>query len=252
MSVTSSIVKAVRFLTGRTRPKTAAVILAAGVGSRMGTDAKSKKQFLSIEGIPVFIRSLLAFDACDVIDELVLVIGREDLRPAKRALATYTFNKPLRVVYGGDTRQESARRGLEAISKDMRFLAVHDAARCLITPEMIRSVVLAAHASRAASAAQASTDTLKRVNGDGFVTETLNRDEIYRAQTPQVFECNLYRAATYVAREQGAQVTDDNMLLERLGQTVKMVDVGAENIKITTPEDIYFAKAVLQMRRDRK
>lgn len=252
MGIASGIVKALRLLTGRERPKTAAVILAAGLGTRMGAAVKNKKQFLSIEGIPVFIRSLLAFDACEVIDELVLVIGREDLRPVKRALASYTIKKPLRVVYGGAVRQESARRGFEALSKGMRFVAIHDAARCLITPEAIRSVVLAAHASRAASAACRSTDTLKRVNADGFVLETVDREEIFRAQTPQVFACDLYRTATYVAREQGAVVTDDNMLVERLGQTVKMVDVGPENIKITTPEDLYFAKAVLQMQRDRK
>ena len=134
----------------------------------------------------------------------------------------------------------------------MAYVAVHDAARCLVTPNMISSVATMAYAHRAASAACPVTDTVKQVNDLGFVEKTLDRTKLFRAQTPQIFESKLYRAATYVAFEKKLAVTDDNMLVEALGQTVKMVDCGYENIKVTTKEDLYFARAILQMREEAK
>jgi 2-C-methyl-D-erythritol 4-phosphate cytidylyltransferase len=113
---------------------------------------------------------------------------------------------------------------------------------------MIADVVSAAYANRAASAGCTSVDTLKRVSVDGYITETIDRSEVYRAQTPQVFDCNLYRAAVYSAGKDGILATDDNMLVERLGQTVKMVNTGEENIKITTAIDFAVAQAILEAR----
>ena len=248
MSFTEKANRVLRFLTGRRRPKTAAVILAAGLGTRMkGTDGRTK-QLLTLEGKPLFMHSVLAFDACGYIDELVLVVRKEEFREVRRTLKSYQLKKPLRLTVGGDTRQASARRGLDAISDKMDYIAVHDAARCLITPDMIADVVTAAHASRAASAGTPVTDTVKQVSRDGFVEKTIDRSMLYRAQTPQVFECKLYRAATYVAIERNQAVTDDNMLVELIGQTVKMVDLGAENIKVTTKEDLALARIILRTR----
>jgi 2-C-methyl-D-erythritol 4-phosphate cytidylyltransferase len=113
---------------------------------------------------------------------------------------------------------------------------------------MIDDVVKAAYAHRAASAGCRVTDTIKRVNAEGFVEKTLDRESLFRAQTPQVFEKKLYYAATYVAYEEKRAVTDDNMLLEAIGQSVKMVDCGYENIKITTKEDLLLADAILDSR----
>ncbi len=250
MSFTGKASKLLRFLCGKRRPTTAAIILAAGLGTRMQAKNEKTKQLLVLGGKPLFLHSVLAFDGCDVIDEIVLVVRKEELRDVRRALKGYKIKTPLRFALGGDTRQESARRGLEAVSEKMEYVAVHDAARCLVTPDMIAAVASMAYAHRAASAACPITDTVKQVNALGFVEKTLDRAVLCRAQTPQIFESKLYRAATYVALEKKQAVTDDNMLVEALGQTVKMVDCGYENIKVTTKEDLYFARAILQMREE--
>lgn len=234
------------------RPRTAAVILAAGLGTRMQNDGGRTKQLLLLEGKPVFLYSVLAFDAAPSIDEIVLVLRKEEIPFVKTVLKTTDIKKPLRIVVGGKTRQDSARRGLEAVSKKMRYVAVHDAARCLITPEMIERVAKAAHTHRAASAGSPVTDTVKQVSEAGFVERTLDRATLFRAQTPQIFEKKLYYAATYAALDRKETVTDDNMLLELFGQTVKMVDCGYENIKLTTPSDLIFARAILAAREEEK
>lgn len=239
-----------RLLCGKKRPTTAAIILAAGLGTRMQSKDGKTKQLLVLGGKPLFMHSVLAFDTCSAIDEIVLVVKKDEAREVRRALKQHKIKTPLRLVGGGETRQESARRGLEAVSESMAYVAVHDAARCLVTPDMIASVASMAYAHRAASAACPMTDTVKQVNEQGFVERTLDRTKLFRAQTPQIFEAKLYRAATYVALEEKLSVTDDNMLLESIGQTVKMVDCGYENIKVTTKEDLLFARAVLQMREE--
>ena len=248
MSLTEKAIRILRFLSGHRRPKTAAVILAAGLGTRMkGEDGKTK-QLLTLDGKPLFMHSVFAFDASAYIDELVLVVRKEEFREVRRILKGYKLKKSLRLTVGGETRQISARRGLDVISEKMDFIAIHDAARCLVTPEMIADVVTAAHANLAASAGTPVTDTIKQVSKDGYVEKTIDRSTLYRAQTPQVFECKLYRAATYVALEKKKTVTDDNMLVELLGQTVKMVDCGSENIKVTTKEDLSLARIILRTR----
>lgn len=250
MSFTEKAVRVFRFLSGHRRPKTAAVILAAGLGTRMKDVEGRTKQLLTLDGKPLFMHSVLAFDSSPYIDELVLVVRKEEFREVRRALKNFKLKKPLRLTVGGDTRQASACRGLDAISDKMEYIAVHDAARCLITPAMIADVVAAAHAYRAASAGTLVTDTVKQVSKDGFVEKTIDRSNLYRAQTPQVFESKLYRAATYVAIEKKQTVTDDNMLVELLGQTVKMVDCGSENIKVTTAEDLALARIILRRRNE--
>ena len=251
MSFTEKANRVLRFLKGKKRHKTAAVILAAGLGTRMkGTEGQTK-QLLTLNGKPLFMHAVQSFDASPYIDELVLVVRREEYREVRRILKGYRLKKPLRLTVGGDTRQASARRGLEAISDDMEYISVHDAARCLITPDMIADVVTAAHANRAASAGSPVTDTIKQVTKDGYVEKTIDRSTLFRAQTPQVFECNLYRAATYAALDRKQTVTDDNMLVELIGQTVKMVDCGSENIKVTTKEDLTLARIILRMREEK-
>lgn len=250
MSITETANRVFRFLKRKKRPKTAAVILAAGLGTRMKGAEGQTKQLLTLGGKPLFMHSVLAFDASAYIDELVLVVRREEYREVRRILKGYRLKKPLRLTVGGETRQASARRGLDAISDAMEYIAVHDAARCLITPDMIGDVVTAAYANRAASAGTPVTDTIKQVSKDGYVERTIDRATLYSAQTPQAFECKLYRAATYVAMDKKQSVTDDNMLVELLGQTVKMVDCGSENIKVTTQEDLSLARVILRKRED--
>ncbi len=250
MSFTYHVCRALRLLRGKFRPYTSAVILAGGIGSRMGKDLPATKQMLLLGGIPVLARSAMAFEACEYIDEIVVVTRAEEKDAVLRMMQKYDIKKFSVAVEGGSTRCESALHGLEAISDKSKYVAIHDAVRCLITPAMISDVAAAAYANRAASAACVSVDTLKRVNGQGYVTETLNRKEIYRAQTPQIFDVNLYRAAIYSAKTDKTEFTDDNMLVEKIGHTIKIVNVGEENIKITTKLDLEIAKAILCMRQE--
>lgn len=248
MSITYRIGALLRAIKGKSRPYTTAVILAGGVGSRMKSESGLTKQMMLLRGIPVIIRSVLAFERSEYIDEIVIVARKEELSSVALLAKEYGLTKLPRIVAGGKTRQLSALRGLRAVSAKTKYIAFHDAARCLVTPHMIALVASEAYARRAASASCLVTDTLKQVNASGYVTETLDRSKIRSAQTPQIFDVNLYRAAAYSAKRDGEDITDDNMLIERTGQAVRMVDTGAENIKITTSLDLRIAEAILASR----
>ena len=250
MSFTYRIGSIFRLLKGKRRPYTTAVILAGGCGSRMNLEGGLTKQLMSLNGVPVLMRSALAFEKSEYIDEIVIVARKEEIKTVALMAKEYGLKKLVRIVRGGDTRSLSARHGLEAVSEKTEYIAFHDAARCLVTPKEIALVASAAYASRAATAGCASYDTLKRVNAGGDIIETIDRTQIYRAQTPQIFNVNLYRAAAYSAAKDGVDATDDNMLVERIGHRVKMVDTGDENIKITTPRDLEVAKAILKLREE--
>ncbi len=223
---------------------TSAVILAAGNGTRFGSDMK--KQYVTIDGVPAVVRCMQSFEACPLIDEIVLVGEMEQLRGL---LSNYSFPKLSAVVGGGETRQESALHGFDAISDKAKYVAIHDAARCLVTPAIIEDTVRAAYQYRAAVAAEKTVDTVKRGDQDGFISETLDREGIWLVKTPQVFHCDVYRVAAYMAKKEKAAATDDSMLCERLGFRVKLVECGPDNIKLTHPQDLMRANAILNMRK---
>lgn len=248
MSFGYQIGRVLRLFCGKVRPKTAAVILAGGSGTRMQLKENITKQLLLLDGVPVLIRSAQSFEASDYIDEIVIVAKKEELSIVEALVLEYGLKKVSRIVSGGETRQISARRGLEAISSKMKYIAIHDAARCLVTPAMIADVVSAAYANRAACAGRACTDTVKQITPQGYAEKTIDRDTLFMAQTPQVFDVSLYRAAAYMAKQKEESATDDSMLVEKLGQAVKIVDCGEENIKITTAIDLYVAEAILRTR----
>lgn len=230
----------------RERPTTA-VILAAGSSERFSGGTGEKKQFFPVGGVPAVVRSAQAFDECPDVKEIIVVTGEEDVERC-RGLLEGRISKLAAVVPGGDVRMRSAEAGLEKASPSSRFIAVHDAARCLVTPDAIKKVIAAASRAGAAVAACPATDTVKRSDGYDTVEETLDRDRVWLISTPQVFTANLYRAALYSALKDGASVTDDAMMAERLGFKVKLVDCGRENIKITYPEDAAIAEAILARR----
>ncbi len=248
MSFTYWISSLLRLSMGKLRPRTGAVILAAGSGTRMGTEGGLTKQLMLLDGVPVLVRSIRAFDACEYIDEIVIVARREERKEVALLVKEYNLRKVVRIVSGGATRRLSALRGLEALSEKCKFIAIHDAARCLVTPAMIADVAATAYATRAASAACASHDTIKIVNRNMQVIETPDRSTVYRAQTPQIFDINLYRTAAYSANTNGVEATDDNRLVERVGHAVKLVDTSEENIKLTTPLDLAIAEVILRRR----
>ncbi len=251
--ITKKIAGVLRAVAGTPDPKnfTSAVICAAGSSTRMGEhgDGATTKQFMELDGLPVVARTLLAYEAADTIHEII-VVAREDELPLYEGFAeAYGLTKLKKVVKGGETRQDSARLGSDEVDARCKYVAIADAARCLITPAEIQKVCHAAYQWGAASAGIKATDTVKVVDTSAFIDSTPDRAYVWLAQTPQVFALNLYRAAAYVARDEGFKATDDNQLAEHIRVPVKMVACSRENIKITEPDDLLFAYAILEARK---
>jgi 2-C-methyl-D-erythritol 4-phosphate cytidylyltransferase len=230
---------------GTKRPKLAALILAGGSGTRLGSD--TPKQHLEILGKSVVCRTLLAFEECPYVDEIVVAARQDDIPLYKELIKKNSLTKIKAVTVGGEDRQESAFKAFLKISDDVKFVAIHDAARCLITPEQITRVAVEAFSCGAAIAACKAKDTVKIV--DTYkIKETPDRETVWQAQTPQIIKADVYRACIYTAMEDGYKGTDDASLCERHGFEVRVVDTGYENIKITTPIDLVIAEAIIKQR----
>ena len=246
------IAEVLRAFIGKNNKKyfTSALILAAGSSTRMGDGVS--KQFLSVGGIPVVARTVMQFDRSEFINEIIVVCKKDELEMYKDFVERYSIKTPFKVVEGGETRQESARFGSDAVDSKAKYIAIHDAARCLITEEMIARVCHSAFISRDRGAIMAikATDTVKIADKGAFIESTPERKLVWQAQTPQVFPLNAYRAAVYIARDEGFEGTDDASLLEHIRFPVKLVDGSRENIKVTEPIDIYLAEAILKSREE--
>ena len=228
---------------------TGAVILAAGESKRMGV---INKLFYRIDGIPVLAHSLIAYQKCPLISEIVVVAKPEDYSKIQEIKIQYGITKLIKLARGGETRQESAKNGVEKLSDKIKYIAIADGARCLTTPTQITKVCLAAYRQISACAAHKVTDTVKRATVLHNTTETIDRNDIWEMQTPQVFHASLYQAAMLRAQDDKITATDDSTLVEKLGYRVHLVECGIGNIKITTVEDIPFAEAVLNYRKRNK
>ena len=228
---------------------TAAVILAAGDSKRMGT---VNKLFYRINGIPVLGHTLIAYQKCPLIREIVVVAKPEDFGKIQAIKQRYGITKLTHYANGGETRQESAKNGVEKLSDKVKYIAIADGARCLTTPTQITKVCLSAYRQMAACAAHQVTDTVKRATVLHNTTETVARENLWEMQTPQVFHSALYKAAMLKAQDENTSATDDATLVEKLGYRVHLVECGIGNIKITTVEDIPFAEAVLNYRKRNK
>ncbi len=226
---------------------TSAVVLAAGSGERFGKE-HGPKQFRPIGGIPAVVRSLLAFERSDYINEIVLVTTAGDVTLCEGFRKQYGITKLKKILPGGADRQASAKIGFDAISPKAKYVLIHDGARCLITPEIIRDTARSAYEKGAAVAAERSRDTVKCADAQGCVEHSPDRNTIWLAKTPQMFLSDMYRAAVYTAEKDNVRATDDSMLVERLGFKVALVDCGSENIKITVPMDVTIAEAILRAR----
>lgn len=218
-----------------------AVIAAGGSGTRMGGNVP--KQFVRIGGIPIIVRTLLKFETCSDIDEIIVVVRDCDIETVKILLDEYKITKLTRIVKGGATRQASVLNGINAASG--RFVFIHDAARPFVTPEQISEVVNETHRFGAAALGVPIKDTLKTVKEDGMISKTVDRENKYSIQTPQGFEIEMIRAAHREAERKGVSVTDDCALAELSGASVKIVEGSSLNIKLTTPEDIILAEGIL-------
>ncbi len=228
---------------------TAALVLAAGRGERLG--AGLPKAFVTLAGVPLVARALSAVAASPEIDRVVPVIPADaGERYAAAAAGLAGLAKLADPVVGGAERQDSVRAGLAALPEDTTLVAVHDAARALVRPESVSRVVAEARKHGAALLAVPARDTLKRVR-DGSVVDTPPREECWLAQTPQVFRVELLREALAKADAEGFVGTDDAQLVERLGVAVRVVPGDPENRKITGPDDLAAADAWLRQREAR-
>ncbi len=226
-----------------------AIIPAAGNSTRMALGGRSK-QFLELLGLPALVHTLRAFEQASRISEIILVGRAEDLPAMQACVREQGFGKVRAVVPGGKTRQESVALGLRRVSGEAAYLAIHDGARPLISPALIDLVVQDAHTHRASALGVPVKDTIKVVDGQGFVVDTPSRDTLWAVQTPQVFEKKLYQEAMKMAQEQHLDCTDDCQLVERLGERVHLCPGDYHNLKLTTPEDVFLAEAILQKCRE--
>jgi 2-C-methyl-D-erythritol 4-phosphate cytidylyltransferase len=230
--------------------KVAAVIPAAGFGTRM--EAGLSKQFLSIEGKPVLYYTLSVFENSPFINEIVVVLSREDRKLAEeRIFSRFSFKKISFLVDGGSERKDSVYNGLKAVSHDTDYVVIHDGCRPFVTDGMIEKSLSAAKETGGAIVAVPLRDTLKKEN-QGFIEKTVSREGLWQAQTPQTFRYHLLLQAYQGALENRLSVTDDAMLLEQLGLPVKMVPGSLFNIKITLPEDLVLAEMILTHRKEKR
>ena len=218
----------------------AAVIVAAGSASRMGG---IDKVMAPLGGEPMIVRTVRTFQSCDAIREIVIVT-REDLLVPIMDLC-HGFDKVRAVIVGGNSRDESVRKGLAALSAKTKLVAVQDGARPLVTWQVIDRAVRAANSYGAAAPAVAVKDTIKVVRG-GIVAATPDRSALRAVQTPQVFDIDLLTGALARAKQDGAAITDDCSAVERLGMSVKIVEGDERNIKVTTPMDLKIAQMLLE------
>lgn len=228
----------------KTKPFVTAVIVAAGNSTRMGG---VNKQFLLIDGVPVLIRTLLAFSQSDMIDEIIVAAREEDIPKMFAMIKEYKVLKVTDIVKGGKTRQESVFNAIRRSSPLSEYFAIHDGARPLVTEKIIEDTVREAFLTGAAATGVRIKDTVKVVNENGFITATPDRNYLWAVHTPQVFERRLYLTAIDNVLN-SEMFTDDCKLLEEYGAEVKMVEGSYENIKITTPEDTDIAQAILYRR----
>lgn len=221
---------------------TYAIVLAAGSGKRMGM--QTPKQFLELAGKPVLAWTLDAFECATRVDAVILVTAEDQVAACRKQ---FLSGKVIDVVAGGAERQDSVACGLAAVPDEAMVIAVHDGARAFVAPEDIDAVVTAAQTVGAAVLGTPVTDTIKRVNGN-VVVETLDRSVLRGVQTPQAFLADVIRQAHQEAKTSGYLGTDDTALVERMGAPVMVVPGRADNVKITTPDDLDLGLSILVKR----
>ena len=229
---------------------TSAVILAGGIGSRFGNEDGTKQNVI-VGGVPAIVRACLPFDSCGMVDEIVIVARAEEIETVNGYVSEYGLAKVTKVVAGGATRRESSYNGSLAVSDKCKYIAIHDAARCLVTGKVISDTLSAAYRYGAAAAAERVVDTVKIATSNGFIKETADRNFVWLVKTPQVFKFHMYETASEYAKRDGFEATDDCSMAERLGFSVKLVDCGSENIKLTTRDDLALAEYILKKRDER-
>ncbi len=221
------------------------IIVAGGRGERMGGNVD--KAFLSLGPKPVIAYSLQAFESCDAIDEVVIVVRRERLDSAQAMARMFGCTKVRAIVAGGARRQDSVRNGLAEVPTNTAVVAVHDGARPLVTPAIVAATVESACRYGSGVAAVKITDTIKYVERGFHVTHTADRNKLWAVQTPQAFKYELLMKAFDLVDKKKAVVTDEASAVELTGEKVRLVPSAATNIKITTADDLLIATALLKL-----
>jgi 2-C-methyl-D-erythritol 4-phosphate cytidylyltransferase len=230
-----------------------AILPAAGLGTRMGADMP--KQFLSLDGVPVLLFTLRRLAACPAITEFVIATRAEEIDSLRVSIASENLGRPVHVVRGGATRQDSVANALPEVSSDTDLILVHDAVRPLVTRDQIERVIEEAAACDAAILGIPAMDTVKEVkraslpSDVALVTATIPRERVVLAQTPQVFRASLLIEAFGRARADEVSASDEAGLVERLGWNVHVVAGSERNLKITRPGDLQLAEFYLHQER---
>jgi 2-C-methyl-D-erythritol 4-phosphate cytidylyltransferase len=223
-----------------------AIVPAAGAGIRFG--GAVKKQFIALNGLPILSHTLRALAASDALAAIIVVVPPGEEPRGLDALRLARIHLETEVVPGGQTRQESVYNGLQRAKAETDLVLIHDGVRPFVSRQVVLATVDAAKEVGAAVAAVPIIDTIKRVDTDGLVIETLQRGQLWSIQTPQVFRYALLMQAHQAVREHGIIATDDAALVERIGGTVKVVRGSYENLKITSEEDLPIADLILKRR----
>ena len=220
-----------------------AIIVAAGKGIRM--KGETRKQYLTLSGQPVLSYSLITFDACTLIEEIFLVVPKEDIDDCQnKIISTLKLKKRVHLVPGGIYRQDSVYNGLLSLSKKTDTVVIHDGVRPFVRTEDLISCIVCAKNVGACILGTPVSDTLKRVDKLQMIEKTLDRENIWLVQTPQAFQYDLILKAHENAQRDGIVGTDDASLVERLGVGVKIISGSKLNLKITVKEDLAVANAL--------
>jgi 2-C-methyl-D-erythritol 4-phosphate cytidylyltransferase len=231
----------------------AAIVPAAGLGTRMGAD--QPKQFLELDGMPLIIFTLRRLAACPAITDFLIPTRAEDVMSLQDRVAKAGLGRPARVVHGGDTRQQSVANALAQVNPATEIVVVHDAVRPFVTREQVERLITEVRARRAAILGIPAIDTVKEVKRASLpedmalISATIPRERIVLAQTPQVFSYALLRDAFRKAQQDDVTASDEAALVERFGHDVFVVQGSERNIKITRPSDMDLARFYLEQER---
>jgi len=224
--------------------RTIAIILAGGTGKRMGSS--TNKQFLLLDNKPIIVHTIQVFEECRQVDGIYLVVHHKDLPLIQEeVLEPYKFNKILKLVIGGRLRQDSVKNGLEAIDGPCDIVIIHDGVRPFVSPSFVEKGIFLMEMFDAIIPALPVKDTIKVVSKEGFVVKTLDRDALWQIQTPQTFKYDVILKAYREGMAKKLYGYDDATFLEFMGKKVKVIEGSPYNMKITTPEDLTFARGLI-------
>ncbi len=221
------------------------IIVAAGWSKRVGKNVD--KAFLSLGPKPVIVYSMLAFEKCSDIDDVILVVRKEQIESARYAARMFGCTKVRKIIAGGNRRQLSVAKGLAEVKKGVSIVAVHDGARPCVTTSLIADTIKSAKQYGSGVAAVKVTDTMKQADRGMIISKTIDRAKLWQVQTPQTFKLDLLLKAFKLVKRKKLVVTDEASAVELVSRKVRLVQSSSSNIKITTPDDLLLAAALMRL-----